>query len=948
VIIFFQPVWLLLLIPLAVAWFAWPLPSPGLRLLRAVAFLLVVLAIAGLAIKLPDRAGTVIVVADASESMPDHAASAQKEVIDLLHKAMGPRDLLGVVTFGREAVVERAPQRGAFGGFTARVGRQHSALNDALELALGLIPSDEGGRILVLSDGKWTGNDPIAAAARAAGRTIAIDHRLLARPQVNDLALQSFLAPASVLPGQAYILSAWVQSPVDQEIQYQLRRGSTLLASGSKHVPIGLSRLMFRDRATEPGVYDYTVAIRGPNDDPIPENNQARALVGIEGSRPILVVSSAGEESGLTQLLRAGGLEVIGRTPSQCRWSLEDLSQHSAVLIENIPANGIGTTGMETLAAWIEETGAGLMLTGGQKAYGPGGYFKSPLDRVLPLSMEMRREHRKLSLAIVVTLDRSGRMAAPAGAGRTKMDLANIGTVQVLDLLSPTDELGVIAVDSSPHVIVPIDTVENNQRLRGSILGINSMGGGIFIYEALSAAARMLLDARAETRHIILFADAADSEEPGRYIELLEHCRGANVTVSVVGLGTEADVDANLLKDIAERGGGTCYFTDSPEEIPRLFAQDTFTVARSTFIDALSPFQVTAGFSLLGAPPAIPPPPLGGYNLCYPRPDAILAAVTTDEYTAPVVASWHVGNGRVLCFTGEADGKFGGPFAASDMVGEFYATLASWTAGKSQPLPNDLLLTQQVRDGVCVVQLHLDPERAADPFSTLPRVRILQGLTGTAPTKDLASLQWKTADLLESTIPMTGGATVLNTVEIPGQTPVALPPVCLPYSPEFAPDQPGRGAGTLARIARTTGGRELIEIPDIWATLPTRPQYVELMPWLLVIAVLLFLAEIFERRTGWLSRLARARKPAAAVPEAEGAPPRSAAVGWMSALQRQLARTARQSRAPARNASAGPRAPQPPAKPAASTPAAAPAAVDNLDALRKARERASRRTGRSR
>ena len=949
-IVFFQPIWLLLLVPLTVAWISWPLPNRGLRLLRAVTFLLIVLAIAGLAVKLPDRAGTVVVVADASESMPDNAATAQKEVIDLLQTAMGPRDLLGVVTFGREAIVERAPQRGGFSGFTARVGREHSSLNDALELALGLIPSSEGGRILLLSDGKWTGNDPLAAAARAAGRSVAIDYRLQARPQVNDLALQSFQTPPSALPGQGYVLSAWVQSPVDQEIQYQLRRGSTLLASGSRHVPAGLSRLMFRDRAANAGVYDYSVAIKGPNHDPIPENNLARALVGVEGSRPILLVSTVGEASALARLLTAGGLEVVARAPAQCQWSLEALAQFAAVLIENVSANQIGTTGMETLAAWVEESGAGLMLTGGQKAYAPGGYFKSPLDRILPLSMEMRREHRKLSLAIVVTLDRSGSMAAPAGPGRTKMDLANIGTVQVLDLLSPTDEFGVIAVDSSPHVIVPIDTVENNQGQRGSILGMDSMGGGIFIYEALSAAARMLLEARAETRHIILFADAADSEEPGRYEELLAHCRDANVTVSVVGLGTEADVDANLLKDIAARGGGTCYFTDSPEEIPRLFAQDTFAVARSTFIDTPSPFQFTAGFSLLGAPLADPPLPLGGYNLCYPRPEAMLAAVTTDEYTAPVVASWIVGNGRVLCFTGEADGKFSGPFAASDQAGEFYTTLGSWIAGKSQPLPDDLLLTQQVRDGVCVLQLHLDPERDADPFSALPRVRILQAAAGTAPVKALATLQWKTADLLEATLPMTGSATLLNTVEIPGQSPVPLPPVCLPYSPEFAPDQPGRGASTLARLARTTGGRELLEIPEIWAALPIRPHYVELMPWLLITAMLLFLAEIFERRTGWLSQLIARRKPAAAVAENSAAPaPARPALSWVSALQSRLTRAARPSRASSPTAPATRVPPKPGASPADTTPATPsvpPAKGDTLDAFRKARERANRRTGR--
>ncbi len=934
----FQPVWLLLLIPLAVAWFVWPLASRGLRVVRAITFILVVLALAQFAIRLPDRAGTVVVVADRSESMPKQAAAAEKEAIDLLHKSMRAHDQLGVVAFGRQAIVEQPPQHGEFGGFTAHVGTEHSDLNSALDSALALIPPDGGGRILVFSDGKWTGKDPIAAAARAAGRGVSIDYRLLTRPQTSDVAIQSLLTPDSVLPGQAYVVSGWVRSPVDQEIQYQLRRGDTIIASGSRAVSAGLNRLMFRDRAGETGVYEYVLRIEGPKDDPVPENNEARALVSVQGGRPMLVVSSAGENSGLVQLLQRGGVDVRGQTPGQCNWALESLAQYSAVLIENVSANQIGTSGMETLAAWVEDTSSGLMLSGGQKSYGPGGYFKSPLDRILPISMEMRREHRKLSLAIVVALDRSGSMAVPAGGGKTKMDLADLGTVQVLDLLSPMDEIGVIAVDSSPHEIVPLNTVEVNAGQRGRILGIDSMGGGIFIYEALMAAASTISHAKAETKHIILFADAADSEEPGDYVQLLEKARESGVTVSVIGLGTEHDSDANLLKDIAARGGGNCYFTASPEEIPRLFAQDTFTVARSTFVDQPTPFQFTAGFSPIGSTFNEAPPALGGYNLCYIRPEANLAAVSDDEYKAPIVASWNAGNGRVLCFLGEADGKFSGDFAKWKQAGEFYATLARWTAGKRQNLPDDQLLSQQVRDGVAFVQLHLDPDRKADPFSALPRVKTLHGLPGAAPRKETFSLQWKSADLLELVIPIDGRETVLNTVEIPGQQPVTLPPVCLPYSPEFAPEQPGRGAATLAQIATTSGGKERIELPEIWADLQSKPRFVELSPWLLVLAAILFLLEIFERRTGWIGRLLQ-RKPAVApeVGEEVSSPPARAKL-WKRPARAEVKKTKT-------TAIAKPDGNQSQAKP---QPSATDLSSGNasLDSLRKARERANRRTNR--
>jgi Mg-chelatase subunit ChlD len=939
-IVLFQPLWLLLLIPLGAAWYAWPLPQRLLQILRAAVLVIVILALAQLAIKLPDRAGTVVVVADRSASMPVKADDSEKEVIGLLHKSMRPRDELGVVAFGREAMVEQSPQRAEFGGFTTEVGVDHSSLNDGIDAALALIPPDGSGRILVLSDGKWTGKNPAAAAARAAGRGIAVDYRLLTRPQVSDLAIQSFLTPPSVLPGQSFVLSAWVQSPVEQDIQYQLLRGNEVISSGARKMPAGMSRLMFRDQAAQAGVGEYTLTVQGPKNDPVPENNTARALVAVEGTRPVLVVSANGDQAGLVAMLRNGNVAAEGKKPEECQWSLAELAQYSAVILENVPAGKIGMNGMETLAAWVEQTGSGLAMTGGQKSYGPGGYFKSPLERIMPVSMELRQEHRKLSVAIVVALDRSGSMAAPAGGGRKKIDLADLGTVQVLDLLSPMDEIGVFAVDTEPHQIVPLDSVEKNQAYRNDILSIDSMGGGIYIYEALVASAKMISGAKSQTRHIILFSDAADAEQSAHYEEIVAKCRESDITVSVVGLGTEHDCDANLLKDIAKQGGGECYFSDDPDEIPRIFAQDTFTVARSTFIDTATPFSVTAGYSLLGSQPSATPPQLGGYNLCYIRPQANLAAVSGDEYNAPVVASWNAGNGRVLCFMGEADGKYSGAFAKWNQAGDFYATLARWVAGKHQALPDEMLLTQEIRDGECFVQLHLDPARKSELFSTLPQVHTLHGLPGVKPEKNVVPLQWKNADLLEAVVPVAGRETVLNTVEIAGQEAVTLPPACLPYSPEFVPDQPGRGATTLAQIATTTGGGERLEIPKMWEELPIQSRYVELAPWLLVIATFLFLLEILERRTGWLLRTF-GRK-------------RSAVVAAAMGVSEKLSATT-----PEKSASASPIKPASTTAPGkTTTPAAAPVAkaplkpaAENksdpgaaMDAMRQARERAQRRT----
>jgi Mg-chelatase subunit ChlD len=867
-----EPIWLLVAIPLAAVTWYWRPPPTLLLVLRCASLVLILLAMAGLSLKLPSRAGVVVVVADRSDSMPVGSAEQQIAAIDLVAQRMGEGDRLAVVAFGHKAAVEQTPDAlrgGKFGGFVAEVESDASNLADALDLALTQIPHQSPGRIMVISDGRYTGRSPFAAVNHAGARGIAIDYRLSQRAAANDVAIDRVSAPSRVFPAESFVITAWIRCPTPQRVHIELRRGDVAIASGEQDMPSGLSRLLFRDtaHADTGGTMRYTLHIRPAGDDPVPENNTARLLVGVEGQRSILHVVD-GDARGLPMLLRAGGLPVESRRAADIDWSLDALANHSAVIIENVRADAIGESAMRMLAAYVSESGAGLMMTGGRQAYGPGGYFRSPLEPILPVSMELRKEHRKLAMAIVVVLDRSGSMMAGVGGGKTKMDLANLGTAEVLDLMSPMDQIGVLAVDTSPHVIVPLQLAENKGALRGRILGIQSMGGGIYVYEGLTAAARMLADSKLGTRHIILFSDAADSEEPGNYVELLRKCREAGITVSVIGLGTPADVDAKLLEDIAARGGGRIFFTDKAQELPRLFAQDTFSVARSTFIQDPIDIKPTAGLLQIAGRTYDALPALGGYNLCYLRPGANLAAVTQDEYAAPVVASWQAGIGRVLTYAGEADGEYTGEIARWEDAGQLFTSLARWTAGDRDALPDGMLLTQDLHQGVLRVQLHLDPERDFPTIGRAPTVSVLRGKPGRDPHVELVPMRFHAVDTLMAELPLRSEEVALPTVRFDDARSITMSPVVLPYSPEFEPPRSrdigsgGTGAETLARLARATGGVERVEPASIWSDLIRRPRYVGIGHWLLIAAAVVLLIEVMERRTGALSMIGGARTSA--------------------------------------------------------------------------------------
>lgn len=847
--------WLLLLLPLGLLWW-WMRPSGWwLRGLRACLYGLIVLAMCEPRLVLPERAGTVVVVVDRSASMPGDAGARQLEMVELLHKAMSPDDRLAVVSFGERVAMEQEPSVQALPQFAQSVGGDASDLSGALRRALALIPEDGAGRVLVLSDGRFTGRDPKAAAARAAAREVPIDYRELARPAIRDLAVSRVDAPSSVQPGESFMITGWAQASTAQLVNYELSRGGVTIASGQRELPAGISRLTFRDRAESTRSMDYQLRLTPAdetNADPVPENNIGRFIVGVQGNKPLLLVTRSPGQ-GLSRLLSDAGIEVQTAAPEQLLGTLTELSDYAGVMLENVPATDLPSGTLDQLAALVESSGVGLVMTGGQQSFGPGGYFQSAIDPILPVSMELRQEHRKLSLAIVIALDRSGSMAMTVPGGRTKMDLANLGSAQVLDLLGPMDELGVIAVDSAPHTIINLTPVTDKAAMKKKILSIDSMGGGIYVYEALAASAGMLANATPTTRHIILFADAQDAVEPGKYRTLLEKARKANMTVSVIGLGSDTDVDAALLKDVASRGGGRAFFTQDPKKLPQLFAQDTFVVARSSFIDEQTPVRNTGALAAMTGRSFSDPLDVGGYNLNYLKPEAQLALATQDEYAAPLVATWQAGLGRVAVYAGEADGKFTGPIAGWDQFGDLLSSITRWIAARDRKLPDTLLARQRLENGTLLIELLLDPERPEESLSAEPKVNVLLGQPGQTPKQVELQMRYTAPDTLAAQVPLSGTQVAVATLDLGATGTATLPPARLLYSPEYLPNSRD-GVGTLRVLSDMTQGQVRSELGAIWDDLIPVDRFKSIAHWLWLTGVVLLLLEVLERRTSWVSQ----------------------------------------------------------------------------------------------
>ncbi len=949
---FQYPELFLLAIPLAFAYRRWGAARGFTGVLRITLLALLLLALTGPRWNLGGEGIDIVVVADRSRSLPAKAEESIRALVRDLEKNRKSGDRIGLVTFGSRAEVEHTLSRNSeLGAYTREVLPDGSDLNDAIGAALNLIEPTRPGRVLVMSDGEANGASPLSAARRARELGVPVDFRLYERNRIGDLAIESLTLPDTVAPREPFQFAVWVHASREAHGTVRVLRDGIEIARLERDFVTGLNRVLFRDLLEEGGLTNYTAELLLEGD-PLEENNRGAGVVRVESAPRVLVLNSDGQEDNLVRALRAARLPVDVVASKSHPLTQDSLDKYRATIVENVPAGDFGRLKMERLAQWVEDLGGGLLVTGGERSFGVGGYFKSPLDDVLPVSMELREEHRKNRVAIAVALDRSGSMTAPVKGGKVKMDLANLGTAECVRLLSAQDKVAVIAVDSSPHVVQSLRNVEDPEAIVANVLRIQSMGGGIFVYEALVAAGNELMKAgEYSTRHIILFSDAQDSEEPGDYKRLLKKYADAGITVSVIGLGTDHDVHAELLKDIAKLGGGSIKFTDDPEELPRVFAEDTMTIARNTFIkhdpkakDNPHPADGIHGkllpdARLMGELGRGPFPPTKGYNLSYLKPEATGAVISTDEYNAPWLAFWYRGLGRVAALSIEVDGPYSGPFKDWDNYADFLVTQTRWLLNSASP--NDVFVTMQQEGQEAVVNVELDPDRGEKHRSDAPTLFVVPP-GDERPQPTTPDFVWTGPNSLQARfrLEQTGTyRTLIRSAAKNSREFLRGPTVTLPYSPEFAPRQGlPTGRELLSEVAKLSNGRERTDILSVLADPPRSVQTRSLLPWLFAFSLVVLMLEIAGRRLSWWDsfpwwRRATVAEPAIAVQHAPAASP-----SWWESFRPARAR---------RKVAAAPvtttAAPTMTASTSTAAPTPAPKPVSAADLFDQAKRRASNR-----
>jgi uncharacterized membrane protein len=591
---------------------------------------------------------SLVYAVDVSHSVSGEAIRRAADAIDQLNATVRP-DHSRIVAFGRTAAtvadtralrqlaamepgVDPAPS------LDRRATDIEAGLAAArAELAPGHIP-----RLVLFSDGRAGEGDTAAAVSHLAANGISVSVQPAAVRTIADTWIESVELPARLGAGASFHVRVAVGSQRDVAGAVELREDGRTIARRAAQFARGTTRVELDAAIDSPGASAIEAVVLTPGDPLAANNSLVRAVWAAPRPKVLYVEGVPASARYLSQALTESGYDVAVRPAAGLPSSVADFDPWDAVVLSDVSRAAIGDASLAALSAWVEERGGGLLVAGGESVFGEGGYRRSPIERLTPVTFERKDEPE---VALVLVLDRSWSMAGPS------MDLCKAAAQAAVDVLADEQSIGIITFNDSFNWDVPLQNVgKNRENIRRRIAAIGP-GGHTLIYPAVEQAYQALRPAKARAKHVVLLSDGRSY--PANYEELIRQMVEARITVSSVAVGPAADPE--LLGNIATWGRGRSYAVSDARELPQIFVKEAKNAAAPAF-DEKPITPVVKAPAFLDGVDLTRVPQLKGRTATVLK-DTALEVIATDEED-PLLAFWPIGLGRVAVFASDVKDRW--------------------------------------------------------------------------------------------------------------------------------------------------------------------------------------------------------------------------------------------------------------------------------------------------
>ena len=816
---------------------------------RVLILLAIVLSVAGLRVRTTSRDVALVFLVDVSASV---AQDSRQSILDFINgeiERASPRDYVSVLAFGREPSVELAPTRKEtladwrIKEIASNPPREYTDVAAALRLAGALVPKDAVGRFVLISDG----NENLESATEEAAQLSASGVEVYARaipttterdPSRGEIAVRDLVAPSSLAEGEAFDLKVMIDSTRDADATLRvIRNGSVVSERVVQLTASGENVFILPQRAEQKGFYTYRAEVEAINADTFVQNNSREAFAIVEGRPKTLYLYGDPHASpAITRVLAEGQFAADIRPAASAPTTLAAFQDYDLVIFDNVPASALTSGQMKMVQSYVRDLGGGFIMIGGDQSFGPGGYYKTPVEETLPVSLDVRQKKHFPSLAIALVIDKSGSMLG------SKMEMALEAASATVDFLSESDSVGVIAFDSETYPVVPLTKVEDKKTIINQISQIQALGG-TNMHPGIKMAYDWLAASDAQIKHVIVLSDG--QSEQGDWRGVAKSVRDAGMTLTTVALGDDADYDT--MKFLADAGGGRFYAADAPDALPRIFTREAFLASRSTIIEEpfaarlIRPTQATAGIDWGSAPP------LGGYVGTAERDPARSPAITSlvSDKDDPVYAVWQYGLGRAAAFTSDAKPRWAAGWMNWPGFGQF------WTQALRDTLRRATASELSPRVEVSAGRGHVTVEAVTPGGEFKNNLKLSARVVAPDFTTSEVALEQTAAGKYEGDFAATSRGAYLVSASEEGGGVAPVTGAVNSYSPEF--NITASDANLLARISEATGGEVMpaLEVAgdlNLFERRGSRTRPHEIWETLMLLALLLLPVDVGVRR----------------------------------------------------------------------------------------------------
>ncbi|MBG0743733.1 MAG: hypothetical protein RLZZ29_1207 [Cyanobacteriota bacterium] len=176
-----------------------------------------------------------------------------------------------------------------------------------------------------------------------------------------------------------------------------------------------------------------------------------------------------------------------------------------------------------------------------------------------------------LPLNLCLILDKSGSMHGES------MSMVINAVEQLIDQLQSGDRIAIVAFAGSGEIIIPNQIIKDPKTIKSQLHNKLKAGGGTIIGEGLSLGITELLKgSKGACSHAFLLTDGYGDNgfkiwrlqigpnDNQRCLELAQKAARLNLTINSFGFGDEWNQD--LLEKIADAGGGTLAYIETPQK----------------------------------------------------------------------------------------------------------------------------------------------------------------------------------------------------------------------------------------------------------------------------------------------------------------------------------------------------------------------------------------------